>query len=140
MTSLFTVSNIVNYYLQRCSDVYLVTLDATAAFDRVNTYRLLTKIIDKNIPFEVVRVLLNWYINSSACVKMQGLLTDYISINSGVKQGGILSPVFYNIYVDDLMKELIHASLGCTIGGLYYGTIVCADGIVLLGASVDEMK
>ena len=38
------------------------------------------------------------------------------------------------------MKELMHASLGCTIGGLYYGTIFYADDIVLLGASVDKMK
>ena len=35
---LITVSYVVNYYLKRCSDVYLVTLDATAAFDRINTY------------------------------------------------------------------------------------------------------
>ena len=78
--SLFTVSNVVNYYLIRCSDVYLVTLYATAAFDRVNTYGLLTKLNNRKILFEVVRVLLSWYTNSSACVKMQGLLTDYITI------------------------------------------------------------
>ena len=48
---------------------------------------------------------------------MQGLLADYITINSGVEQSGILSPMFYNIYVDDLMKELMHACLGCTIRG-----------------------
>ena len=83
--SLFAVSNIVNYYLKRYSDVYLVTLDATVAFDRVNIFGLLTKLIDRNIPFEVVRVLLNWYTNNSACVKMQSLLTDHITINSGVK-------------------------------------------------------
>ena len=49
--SIFTVSNVVNYYLKRCSDVYLVTLNATDAFDRVNTYRLLTKLINRNISF-----------------------------------------------------------------------------------------
>ena len=143
--SLFTVSNVVNYYLKRCSDVYLVAMDATVAFGRVNTNELLTKLIDGNIPFKVVRALLNWYTNnwytnSSACEKMQGLLTDYITINSGVKHGSILSPMFYKIYVDDLMKELMHASLGCTIGGLYYSTIFYADDIVLFGASVDKMK
>ena len=112
--SIFTVSNVVNYYLKRCSDVYLVTLNATDAFDRVNTYGLLTKLIIETFRF---KILLSWYTNSSASIKMQGLLRDYITINSGVKQGGILSPMFYNIYVDDLMKELMHASLGCTIRG-----------------------
>ena len=72
---------------------------------------------------------------------MQSLLTDYISINSEVKQGYLLLPMFYNIlYLDDLMKELMHASLGCTIGGLYYGTIFYVDDIFLLGASVEKMK
>ena len=48
--------------------------------------------------------------------------------------------MFYKIYVDDLMKELMHASLGCTIEELYYGTIFYTDDIVLLGVSVDKMK
>ena len=34
--SLFIVSNVVNYFLKHCSDLYIMTLDATAAFDKVN--------------------------------------------------------------------------------------------------------
>ena len=30
--------------------------------------------------------------------------------------------------------------MGCTIGGIYYGTIFCADGIVFLGASASKMQ
>ena len=58
----------------------------------------------------------------------------------GLKQGGILSPLFYNIYVDDLMKQLSCEKLGCTIGGIYNGTISYADDIVLLGASARKMQ
>ena len=50
---------------------------------------------------------------------------------SGLKQCGILSPLFYNIYVDDLTKQLSCEKLGCTIGGIYSGTIFYADEIVL---------
>ena len=38
------------------------------------------------------------------------------------------------------MKELKHKNLGCTIGGLYFGTVFYADDIILLGASVRKMK
>ena len=38
--SISTVINVVNYFLKRQSDVYIVTLDATAAFDKVNIYGL----------------------------------------------------------------------------------------------------
>ena len=40
-TGLFIVSNVVNYFLKRFSDVYIMTLNATAAFDKVNVYGLL---------------------------------------------------------------------------------------------------
>ena len=138
--SLFIVSNVVNYFLKHCSDVYIMTLDATAAFDKVNVYGLLGKLLDRRVPFEIVRVLLSWYTNSQICVKLDGYCTEFITINSGVKQGGILSPLFYNVYVDDLMKELKHKNLGCTIGGLYFGTVFYADDIILLGASERKMK
>ena len=57
-----------------------------------------------------------------------------------VKQGGNLSPLFYNVYVDDLMKALKHKNFGCTIGGLYLGTVFYADDVILLGASIRKMK
>ena len=110
--SLFIASNVVNYFLKRCPDVYIMTLGATVAFDKVNVYGLLGKLLDRKVPFEIVRVLLSWYINSQACVKLDGYCTEFITINSGVKQGGILSPLFYNVYVDDLMEELKHKNLG----------------------------
>ena len=47
--SLFIVSNVVNYFLKRCSDVYIMTLDATAAFDKVNVYGLLRKLLDRKL-------------------------------------------------------------------------------------------
>ena len=89
-----------------------MTLDATVAFDKVNVYGLLGKLLDRKVPFQIVKVLLSWYTNSQACIKLDGYCTEFITINSGVKQGGILSPLFYNVYVDDLMKELKHKNLG----------------------------
>ena len=56
--------SIVNYFLRRLSDVYIITLNASAAFDKANknTYVLLSKLIDSNIPFKVIweGLLLNW--------------------------------------------------------------------------------
>ena len=70
--SLFIESNFVNFFLKRCPDVYIMTLDATAAFDKVNVYGLLGKFLDRKVPFDIVRVLLSWYTNSQACVKLDG--------------------------------------------------------------------
>ena len=73
-------------------------------------------------------------------MKLDDYCIEFITINIGVKQGGILSPLYYNVYVDDLMKELKHTNLGCKIGGLYFGTAFYADDIILLGVSVKKLK
>ena len=65
---------------------------------------------------------------------------DFSTINSGVKQGEILSPLFFSVCVNDLMKNSKHKNLVCTIGGLYLGTELYADDIVLMGASVRKMN
>ncbi len=132
---IYTVQNVVNHYVKRKSDVYVVTLDASAAFDRINVFALLSKLMDRKVPYDVIRVLLSWFGVSHACVRMDGCYTGYIDIRSGVKQGGIMSPHLYNVYVDDLMERLLNEKLGCMIGELSYGVIFYADDIVLMGAS-----
>ena len=34
--------------------MYIVILDATAAFDRVNIYGLLSKLIDRGVAFDII--------------------------------------------------------------------------------------
>ena len=65
---------------------------------------------------------------------------DYIDIRSGIKQGGLMSPVLYNIYVNDLMKKLKVENLGYSICNEHYGTIFYTDNFVLLSGSVVNMQ
>ena len=94
---IFAVTNVTNYFLKRKSDVFIVTLDASAAFDKVNICGLLIKLIDCDTSYDIIRVLFSWYGLSKACVRLGGYLSDYIYIRSGIKQGGLMSPVLYNI-------------------------------------------
>ena len=83
--SLYTVSNVVNYFLKKSSDVFIVTLDASSAFYKVNICGLMTKLIKRKVPFDRIRILMSWYTNSKICVKLSGYYYEYININSGVE-------------------------------------------------------
>jgi len=53
----------------------------------------------------------------------------------GVRQGGILSPFLFAIYVDDLIDRLRCSGYGLHIGAIFIGTILYADDIALLACS-----
>ena len=59
-------------------------------------------------------------------------LSELIEINCGVKQGGILSPFLFNVYINDLIEECINARVGALIGNLNVSIIVYADDILLM--------
>ena len=74
-------------------------LDATKAFDRVSYSKLFRLLLHRNIPSLHLRFLLNMYTNSGAHVRWNGVLSKSFAVLNGVKQGGIVSPVLFCIYI-----------------------------------------
>jgi hypothetical protein len=69
-----------------------------------------------------------------------GLTSDYFSVLSGVKQGGVISPILFCIYIDDLLLRLSLAGAGCYIGFNFVGACAYADDITLLAPSPTAMR
>jgi len=56
------------------------------------------------------------------------------------KVGGVLSPLLFNIYVDDLIHQLEASNYGCYVFGKFFGCIMYADDLLLLSASVTGLQ
>lgn len=61
-------------------------------------------------------------------------------LKCGVRQGGLSSPILFNLYVNDLIGRLSSTHVGCHIGEICFNNISYADDMVLLGPSVDSIK
>ena len=55
-----------------------------------------------------------------------------IGVTNGVHQGGILSPVLFTVYLDELLQCLSTLNIGCHVGHHYVGSLCYADDIALL--------
>ena len=52
--------------------------------------------------------------------------------SNGIRQGGQLSPLLYNVYTDDLNHHLQATRVGCYVGGAWVNSLSNADDLVLL--------
>ena len=60
---------------------------------------------------------------------------EFFPVLCGVRQGGVLSPYLFSVYVNDLIVQLRQTGYGIHVGQLFVGCALYADDIALLSAS-----
>ena len=53
----------------------------------------------------------------------------------GTRQGSVLSPALFSVYMDDLILRLRKAAVGCDMGGVFCGVVGYADDLLLMAPS-----
>ena len=61
-------------------------------------------------------------------------------VKNGVRQGAILSPSLFCVYLDTLLNNLRDAGVGCHIGGEFVGAFGYADDVLLLAPSRQALQ
>ena len=139
-TACFTLKETVLYYTQASSNVYACFLDLKKAFDSVDHSTLFYKMQLAGIPDCLINVIKFWYGSQYAQVKYQDAMSNEWKINNGVRQGGVLSGLLFNIYVNSLIEKISKLNIGCRLGTVNSNIIAYADDIVLLSPTRDGLK
>ena len=136
----YVVEEVISYYRSRDTPVYCVMLDASKAFDCVQYIKLFDLLLKKGLCPLVARFLANLYTCQIVRIKWGDHLTDSFRVRNGVKQGGVLSPILFNVYIDELLKTLKSTGIGCHIGNIFVGAFAYADDIILLAPRMSSLK
>ena len=137
---IYSLLEFIDFYKKRNTTVFVTFLDASKAFDRVNYWLLFTKLIDKNVPLFVVKLLMFWYTKQVMKVRWGNTLSSSFQVGNGVKQWGILSPVLFNTYMDKLSMTLNNTAIGGQIGGQLLNHLCYADDMCLISISSAGMQ
>ena len=121
------LKDVISYFKNRGSDVYVCLLDASKAFDKIDHFILFKKLLKRKIPILTLKLLLNQYKNQVNRVCWNGTMSYSFKISNGVRQGSVLSSFLFCIYVDDLSIELNNSAIGCTIYDMLINHLLYAD-------------
>ena len=136
----FAFKELLRFYKKHGSAMHVAFLDASKAFDRVNRRKLLLKLESRGVPTYILRLLSNELIGQYTCVRWGSTHSEFFPIGNGVKQGGILSPLLFNVYMDNLSLQLHRQSIGCSVGSTVVNHMLYADDVVLFAPSAKGLQ
>ena len=70
--------------------------------DNVVFDRLFNELIKKNVCPKIIKLLLYMYTNQNCDVQWDGAHSNIFRIFNGVKQGSVISPLLFALYIDSL--------------------------------------
>ena len=80
------------------------------------------------------------YTNQVCSVKWDNELSYCFNVSNSVQHGGVISPLLFSCYIDNLFAQLQHSGLGCHVGLSYAGSFGYSDDIVLLASFSQCLK
>ena len=68
------------------------------------------------------------------------IVSEAFTVSNGVRQGDVLSPYLFSVYMDDLSDKLNNTDAGCCIGNLTLNHIIYADGLCCFAANAGGLQ
>ena len=136
---IFNLRNIVEKLLEKHRKIYICFIDYEKAFDRVYHEKLIEILEKYEIDGKDIRLIKNLYWYQTASVKTDEGLTASFPIKRGVRQGCVLSPPLFNVYTEQIFRN-VEDMPGVKIAGEYINNLRYADDTVLIAESEEELQ
>lgn len=135
--NLFNLTSIVNLGFNQKRKTFAFFVDFSSAFDIIPRNSLFYKLCRLGLSSKIVRILRKLYENTHSRVWDGSSLSDSFKVSQGVRQGCLLSPVLFSLYLNDLPDCLPG---GITVAGTVVKVLLYADDIVLLSDSPTDLQ
>ena len=129
----------IHKYSSKGGKALCLFVDLSKAFGNVNHFTLGQMLLRKNIPPDIVFFM--FYLrNQTARILWNGTKGLYHNIEKGVRQGGILLPFLFKLYIDEAFTEISTNEIGCRLGFLQINILAYADDLVLVDENENNLE
>ena len=102
---IFTIRNIIEQCLEWNSPLYINFIDFQKAFDSLHRDTLWKILQLYGVPDKLITVIKLFYYHFECSVIVDGKLSEWFPVESGVRQGCIISPILFLLAIDWIMRK-----------------------------------
>ena len=137
---IFVLRQVVEKYTEMNKDLFVGYIDFRKAFDSIWRRGLWRVMRNLGFAEKLVKILENMYEGTYSAVRSSGGLSEWFETIVGVKQGCILSPLLFNIFLEAIMSQALRdGEEGAVIGGYLISNLRFADDIAGLGETREAL-
>ena len=136
------MKNIIDKYINKAakSKLYVCFVDFKSAFDTVWRKALLYKLMKNGICGNFINIIDSMYSNVLYRIKVDGFLSPPIKSNVGVKQGCVLSPLLFNLFLSDLPDIFTPECDPIKLHDTVLNCLMFADDLVIISQSATGLQ
>ena len=139
--AIFILMSIVQNYLNENKRLYVIYVDMLKCFDSIYRNALWLKMFKSGIQGKLLRIVKDMYANVKSRVKSCSSYSDYFSYAVGLRQGEVMSPILFSLFVEDFelyLQDSINS--GLSIDDIVLILLLFADDMAILGKSPAEVQ
>ena len=114
-------------------------IDLSKAYDRVGRTKLWRCLVEKGLSGRMIDFLKAAYLGIRCEVKVGDEFSDLFEVTTGLRQGCILSPLLFSLYINSFVDCLKEAGVGVECSGQRIAALLYADDMVLFADDEDAM-
>ena len=137
---LFVIYSVIGARKLNKLPTFVAFVDLKKAFDNVDRDLLWYRLCHYGIGEKFLDLLKSLYRSTEYIVRINDTTSEPIPVTSGVKQGCLLSPTLFNLFINGLIEEIKKLGLGVKCGEIILALLVFADDIALMAETEEDLQ
>lgn len=136
---IFILKSIISKYWEYNKGFHALFVDFSKAYDSLNRKSIWKKMEKFGIPKKLINLVKMTTENSKCKVRVEGELSETFEVETGVRQGDGLSPLLFNIAIEDALQMTRQTNLGIKVGS-NINVLAFADDVTLLAETKEDLE